>query len=332
MGGNYYYGGYSKASEETKPKAPASPEWQQLMKNFRKSQELSDLLAANKAFFRSRTKGFIAKLAETIGIESVENIPKEFTEIEYEVKMNIEPRGNGKEPEVVQYLDAFDFPVGGNTRFIKDPINNFAVGINHFVGDSLDERLVVIEKCGKQYLKEKGKVERVNVGVFYEEIVVKRTESRHESSMDEVLNRIGRETSQSDVKYRGKIRKEKGDVFILDTSDGRIYSFTVTRSFLTKAGESSESGVQRQLEIEYAGYIPGFSGFEKDSERQLVQGMVDLAKYTFNMYNNAPITKGWKMNLEVTGQRKYDFVLGKSLKQCEIQSENDVISLKDLTA
>jgi hypothetical protein len=295
-----------------KPRAKPNPAWRQKMSAFSRSHDISDLLDSSKAYFRSRQKGFIAQLSKVCGVKSVENIPKEFPEIEYEVKFDIRPNGRGQEPSVVAYLDAFDFPVGGNTRFIKDPINNFAVGINHFIGDSLDERVVVIEKAGKTYLKEKGEVVPVRLGVPYEQIVVKRTEVRYESPMQEVLKKVNDLTSQKDVSYRGKIRKEKGDVFVLDVQDGRIYSFTVTRAHLTKVGETKESGVQRQLEIEYAGYIPGFRGFKKDSEEQLVRGIVDLAKYTFGMYDGAPISDGWRMNLAITSQRKYDFVLGKA--------------------
>jgi hypothetical protein len=319
MGGCYSdYSSRSVSSSYSAPKKvrkPANPKWQQLLKSFAKNHELSDLLSANRAFFRNRKKGFIAKLSEFSGLRSVSDIPKEFPEMEYEVKINVEPSGMGKEPEVVQYLDAFDFPVGSSSRFIKDPINNFAVGINHFIGDSLDERLVVIEKAGGTYLKEKGLVVPLDLGIQYEDIIVKRTEERHQADMSEVLGKVKRITSEKGVEYRGKIRKEKGDAFLLDTSDGRIYSFTITRAHLTKAGDSIESGTQRQLEIEYAGYIPGFRGFEKDSEKQLVQGMVDLAKYTFAMYNNAPISDGWRMNLQVTEQRKYDFVLGKDSRE-----------------
>jgi len=64
------------------------------------------------------------------------------------------------------------------------------------------------------------------------------------------------------------------------------------------------------LELEYAGFIPRFKGFEKDSEVQVVSGMVDLAKYTYFLYNNAPVSNGYRMNLTLTGERKYDFVSG----------------------
>lgn len=317
MGGSCDYYPTLAQSSYTPPRVvrsrkPANPQWQQEMRTFARTHSLDNLLCAGKFFFRTRSKGFIGKLSEACGIKKLADIPKEFPEIEYEVKFDIQPTGRGEEPSVIQYLDAFDFPIGATTRFIKDPAHNFAVGTNHFIGDSEDERVVVIEKCGNSYLKEKGLVVPVRLGIPYEQIVVKRTEERHAADMAEILRRTKKATEEPGVEYRGKIRKEKGDDFLLDTNDGRLYSFTVTRAHLTKPGENKESGVQRQLEIEYAGYIPGFKGFERDSERQVVQGMIDLAKYTFGMYNGAPIGNGWRMNLALTSQRKYDFVLGRA--------------------
>jgi hypothetical protein len=102
---------------------------------------LEKKLNAGKAFFSEEKKGFFAEVAKARGIKRVEDIPKEFPTIEYEVKFDVRPEGIGTEPSVVNYLDAFDFPLGGNTRFMKDPVNSFAVGINHFIGDENDERL-----------------------------------------------------------------------------------------------------------------------------------------------------------------------------------------------
>jgi len=87
-----------------------------------------------------------------------------------------------------------------------------------------------------------------------------------------------------------------------------------TRAHLTRTGEIGESGIQRQLELEYAGYIPGFTGFEKNSEAQIVRNMVDLAKYTATMYGEAPVADGWRMSIGLTSERKYDFVNGKNAK------------------
>ena len=137
---------------------------------------------------------------------------------------------------------------------------------------------------------------------------IKRTEKRYLAEIDDVTDKISEISLDQGVKYKGRIRKEKGDVFILDASDGRIYSFTVTRAHLIKAGEKKESETQRQLEIEYAGYLSGFDNFNKNSEKQLAEGMVNLAVYTFSLYHRTPLISRWSFSLVPTHERKYDFV------------------------
>src|SRR3989344_1597445 len=155
MGGCYsdYSSPYSRPAVQPvvvkKVRKPANPKWKQSIAAYAKGRELEDLLTAGKDFFRTRKKGFIPKLGEVCGVKRISDIPKEFTEWEYEIKMNIEPHGKGKEPDITAYLDAFDFPLGSNTRFIKDPVHNSAVGTNHFLGNDTDERMVIIEKAGK---------------------------------------------------------------------------------------------------------------------------------------------------------------------------------------
>ncbi|MDP2925291.1 MAG: hypothetical protein Q8N99_02885 [Nanoarchaeota archaeon] len=312
-------GCYSGSYRYSKPRAVKSEDdwisgFKKSLTKFKNSGNLVDLVKAYRAYIANKSSGFIAELAKLKGIGDAADIPKEFPEIEYEVKFDISVRGKGKEPEVVKYLDAFDFPPSNTARFLKDPMNTFAVGVNHFYGDSSDEMLVVIEKAGGVFLKEKGLVTPVESDSLYSSIVMKRTEKRWKATLDEALQKVSELTKEKGIKYRGKIRKEKGDAFVLDTNDGRIYSFTITRAHLVLPGESNESSTQRQLELEYAGYIPGFSGHTKDSEKELVSGMVDLAKYTYALYSHSPITDGWKMDLQLTSERKYDFILGKNGK------------------
>lgn len=274
---------------------------------FAKTGKVELIVESYKNFMQENDSGFIELLATGAGIEDVSDIPKEFNDTEYEVKFDIGIDKKRKEPKLEELLNAFDFPAVRNARFLKDSVNIITEGVNNFYGNEIDERLVVIEKAGSLYLKEKGPVIPLELGVNFEEIVIKRSEKRGKASFEEVSRKVDEIRRENSVDYKGKIRKEKGDAFILDVSDGRIYSFTVTRANLIKPGEKKESDVQRQLELEYAGYIPGFKGFEKNSEQQIVHGMVDLAKYTYILYNNAPVN-GCRMNLALTGERKYDFV------------------------
>ena len=308
MGGCYNY-----SDRSVEPSfSQRTPSWQTNLKEFQKTKKLSSLVEGYKGFFQEQESGFFAQLAQTLGIKDVTDIPKEFSEIEYEVKFDLTPRaGKGQEPGIKNYLEAFDFPVTQAPRFMKDPVNALSVGVNSFLGDGLEEKLVVIEKGGKNYLKEKGPVLPLEVNVPYQEIIVKRTEVRYQANMEQIIAKVA-EVRGAGGDYQGKIRKEKGDAFILDTNDGRIYSFTITRAHLVKPGETKESAIQRQLEIEYAGFLPGFRGLVRDSEKQIVEGMVDLAKYVATLYNGAPLGNGWRVNLGLTHERKYDFVSGRA--------------------
>src|SRR3989338_770438 len=285
------------------------PSWQtdvkSGLKTFFTSHNIAELVKAHKAFFDSNPSGFIKALLEH---QKVREAPKEFPDIEYEVKFRItplEPKKKSKEPTIEQYLESFQFPAVQTARFLKDPVNTVAEGVNHFLGANGDERLVVIEKGGKTYLKEKGQPIALATGVPYEQIVIKRTEQRYEATMDQILQKVAGVMTDG-AAYVGCIHKEKGDAFILDTSSGRIFSFTVTRAHLSVPND--EPVIQRQLEIEYAGYVPGFTALEKDSERQIASDMVDLAKHVAFLNNNAPVVNGWRIQLEITNERKYDFV------------------------
>lgn len=309
--GGCYSGSYVYSSGRNgyaKQEQPEKPKWEATMKRslnkFFKEGNIADLVTAHDAFFEENKAGFIDVLLKDRGVEEA---PKEFPEIEYEIKFSINslpPAKETKEPSIQQYLGAFTFPATTNSRFLKDPIDSIAEGRNHFFGNNGEEKLVIIEKGGKTFLKEKSQPLELKTTVPYGQIVIKRTESRYPATMEEILNKVS-EVQKTNGTYQGNIRKEKGDAFILDTNDGRIYSFTINRSHLKKGDETK---IQRQLEIEYAGHVPGFSAFLENDEEQLISGMVDLAKYVIILYNNSPIANGWRMQFEFTNQRKYDFV------------------------
>lgn len=312
MGGCYRdYSASTRAEIEEERRQKEAISFRGSFKKFLESGDLTQLTSSYNSYTQAnsgKSRGVFAQFAKLSGIENVENIPKEFDGIEYEVKFNVEPYGNGKEPSIVDYMDAFDFPATNNARYLKDPINTNAEGINNFYGDS-DEKLVVIEKAGKIFLKEKGPVLPIKFDIPGKELVIKRTENRYASSFEEAVKKV-EEVSRNGSVYKGKIRKEKGDFFVLDTCDGRIYSASFTRAHLIKPNETKESSVQRQLEMEYAGYLPKFPGFVKDSEEQIVKGMVNLGMFCLMLYHDVPIDKNWRAGLNITHERKFDFISG----------------------
>lgn len=274
------------------------------LKGFFRTGQVSLIVEAYKAFCQSNTSGFIKKAMEQKGIKES---PKEFPEMEYELKFSISAHppkdSKTKEPNIKEYLEAFEFPPTRNARYLKDDVNSIATGTNHFFGRGNDELLILIEKGGKLYLKEKSQPLPFSTGVPYEHLVVKRTEERYECKAVDAAKRTA-QIALEGGSHQGSLTKEKGDAFLLDTLDGRIFSFTVTRA------KREDGAIQRQLEIEYAGYIPGFPAFEKDSEPAIVSDLVDIAKHVAMLHQNIPIGNGWKMSVTPTTERKYDFVIG----------------------
>ncbi len=318
-------GSYSSSSTYAKPSVQVNiQQCTKLIKSFF-AGEIHSLAGAYNLFFAQdnysgtiKKKGFIKQLAD---IQGCKNIPKEFSEIEYEAKIAVDVLYYEKKRDelmknpsatIEQYLDAFEFPCTETQhRFLKDPINVVSEGKNHFYGKEDEEMLVVIEKGEKTFLKEKSQPLSLSTNVPLQYLVMKRTEKRYPATINQILEKIA-ETARSGGMYQGVIRKEKGDAFILDTNDGRIYSFTITRSHLEKKDEIiEEKKVQTQLEMEYAGYIPGFSAFQEDSESQIIAGMVDLTKYVLVLHNNTPLISEGRMKLSSTQERKYDFVCGR---------------------
>lgn len=235
-------------------------------------------------------------------------IPKEFPGVEYEIKFNIKLFGEGKEPSIKEYLDALDISLD-KSRYCICPNKSISSGTNYYIGDALNECFVVMENNGKLFLKEKGEQTPVQVGIKAENLVTKRKEKVYETSLEEVMkktmNRVQENSNSAELKYLGRIRKEKGDIYAVDNSDGRIYCITISKCFLDK----NNKDVQRQLEIEYVGYSPGIKKFKKNSEKNIIQGLTYFANFLYEKYNNKKISENYTIRLEATKERKYDFVV-----------------------
>ena len=307
MGGDYNY----------TPSVPREPIWGKKIKAALETKDRKTLIDAYKTFSTTfdSAKGFIGHVAKFLNIPDMARVPREFSELEYEVKFNIDLQSSSQEngknivPSMVDYLNIFDFPATTGTRFLKDPLNKTSEGFNHYFGTADEEQLVVIEKMGKGYLKEKGEFIPILTQVRYKNLISKRKETLHVASLDQIINKIGLVVSNPNVKYRGKLRKERGDFFVLDVHDGRIYNLTISLAHLISSQQQDTvSGVQRQLEIEYAGYLPDFTAFQKDSEKQLLEGIAALAQYTYALYGVTVLENDWHMRLVPTKERKYDFV------------------------
>ena len=90
----------------------------------------------------------------------------------------------------------------------------------------------------------------------------------------------------------GEMIKVRVKDFVLDLSDGRVYAVAITFC-------SSGKKVQRQLEIEYSGYISSFPKFKMGGEKQVVSGVTALSKF---LYRGSPLL------LRPSVERKFEFV------------------------
>jgi hypothetical protein len=184
-------GGYYE-SERTTYRPAWETNTEESLRKFFRTGDVVHLTEAYKTYSATQDMGFIKTVLKH---RNRTEALKEFPEIEYEVKFDITPiEGKNKEPSINSYLNAFEFPPTKHARFLKDAVNTVSDGKNHFFGEGVEERLVVIEKGGKTYLKEKSQPLPLITGVQYESMVVKRTEHRYEANMSEVLAKVAKES------------------------------------------------------------------------------------------------------------------------------------------
>jgi hypothetical protein len=247
--------------------------------------------------------GFFRKLME---YQKIEEAPKEFDDTEIESKLEIVLENTNKkhknEPSPSKILDILEFPPTKTARYIKDAVNKTSTGNNSFFGTKDgDEKFVIIEKCGGWYFKEKGPVENYKYGIPGEQIVLRRRESRIPTTPLEIAHATMEKYSDKNIVYQGTITKTKSDAFLMNTNTGRMYGVTVSDSTIDERR-------QIQLELEYAGYIPGFD-IDKDQERSIVEDIVNINKQILLLHNKVRVSKGWRVQFVPTIERKYDFVL-----------------------
>ncbi len=72
----------------------------------------------------------------------------------------------------------------------------------------------------------------------------------------------------------GKMTKERVKDFVVDNEDGRIYAVAV--SFCTSNGV-----IQKQLEIEYSGYLPSFKRNRTATEKEVIAGVQAVSNYIY---------------------------------------------------
>jgi hypothetical protein len=272
------------------------------------------LIAALLAYeSEGRKTGFFKCLMDYQRQSEAEREQKDY-EIESKLEICLTPLDGQEEPTLTDILDALEFPPTKGARFIKDPVNVQSTGENSFFGDDNDERFVVISKGGNWYLKEKGKAEHYSFGIPGEQLVMKRRETRAPTDPLKVAETIMSKYADGTTSYKGAIRKEKADMYLLNTTTGRMYGVTASDA---RCGERR----QLQLEVEYAGFIKGFAT-DTENERSIVEDIAAINRHILLMHNGASI-KSWRINFLPTSERKFDFVAGKKRKEIPAEQYAD---------
>lgn len=271
------------------------------LRSFFRTKAVSKLIRALNIYEKQgNKKGFFKYLMEMKG-EAVKELDD--FEIESKLEIMLTPLNGKKEPGIVEIINAIEFPPVNDAYYIKDPVNARSVGENAFFGDD-DERFVVIQKGGNWFLKEKGAVEHYSFGIPGEQIVLRRKETRIPTDPLKVAETITAKYGDGKTSYKGKIRKDKVDAFVMNTLTGRLYGMTVSDSTFAERR-------QLQLEVEYAGYIPGFTT-DTDNERTIVEDVVNINKHVLFLHSGKSVN-GWRVEFAPTTERKFDFVTGQKL-------------------
>lgn len=90
----------------------------------------------------------------------------------------------------------------------------------------------------------------------------------------------------------GEMIKNRVKDFVFNARDGRIYAVAVTFC-------KTKNSVQKQLEVEYAGYLPGFKNQRGNIEKQVIAGVQELSRYIY---------KHFPTMLKPSVERKFEFV------------------------
>ena len=326
--GGCYGSSYGHSSPCSTPRPAAEPMdaqslFKRRFKQYLKSGDRADLQKALQAL-NGEHKGVINLMHQAAGIDAA---VKDFSDFEIEAKFEIDlQRRNGKkakEPAIEEIMDTFDMQFSPGALWIKDPVNAVATGQNRFFGtEDGEERVVIITKGGGVYLKEKGSVEPYSFGIPAEEYILRRRETRVATTLDACVAALLRHNKDGKLRDMGIIEKVKGDFFLINAQSGTEIGCSVTDSYKLPEREKR----QLQLELEYAGQIPGFPAPTKQSERAIVEEMSRLYRgllVTFGV-EPVPINADWQLQLTPTVERKYDFVSGNG-HQARIPADRDKI-------
>ncbi len=195
-----------------------------------------------------------------------------------EIEMKLEPENDIS--NLVAAVKEFSIPT---KDFLVSSCPQGGKSEQHVYGTPEEERFIIITNEQGGHLKTKGQNDPYSFGIVGEEYVLRRSEAlkqilkldKHsqENSLLEFTHTLIDVCTPTPVKYRGVFVKEKLTQFCIERENGRVYSIVLGRC------TADRHDPLVQLEIEYAGYIPGIINAGKvEDERAIVQDILSLSK------------------------------------------------------
>lgn len=230
------------------------------------------------------------------------NFTKELKDFEYETKFDIKNDRLSSLGILKMIRSCFK----DNQRFILCKIKNgdkLLTRVSFFVDGNTEYSL--FKYCGAKMVKVKK--HKIIKGMLFsifknsENLLIDKNDfskrlrdlkprfKRHNFSLINLNSFLKQRLSLTNI---GEMIKNRVKDFVVDIYDGRIYAVAVTFC-------KSKNKVQKQLEIEYAGYLPSLKNSRRNIERQIIMGVQELSQYIY---------KNFLRILKPSIERKFEFV------------------------
>ncbi len=249
----------------------------------RDAGERQELLLAAYQEAEKEGASLVSALLEAQGHKELEN---GLAEIEIELKLTVPRVG-----DLESTLTGFRLNPKKQDRFLQGEYAQKNKGANHYFGTSHEERFIVIENKGGWHIKLKGQAQPYSFGIPGEKFVLRRTESikqliesGYKGDLLSFVKLIVQECAPTEVRYLGRMEKDKATQFVIERTTGRVYSITLG------VCTADKHEPLRQLEIEYAGHVPDFPGQKQaESEQKIIEDILFMTKQ-FEEHGLTPTT------------------------------------------
>lgn len=227
---------------------------------------------------------------------------KELKDFEYETKFDIQ----NKKLSSLEILKKIRRCFEKNQRFILCEVkggDKLLTSVTFFFGDNTEYSLFRYRGARMVKVKKHRIIKGMPFKIFKndEQLIIDKVD--FSKKLNKAAHRFKRHNyrlvnldkflkEKSSLIYVGKMVKNRVKDFVFDATDGRIYAVAVTFCI-------SKNRIQKQLEIEYAGYLSGFGDKKQGMEKQVISGVQNLSKHIHNHFQKI---------LKPSVERKFEFV------------------------